>query len=129
MDRLTNISRGMTKASDDQWRRIFKRKQSKNKPTRVCIPSSKRQTSNGYPCKLRQTKNKTTCACIPRSKRQMSNGDACKLKQTKNLTTRACIPRSKRQTSNGDACKLKQTKNWTVYLVLSVRRSEECYKC
>ena len=69
MDRLINISRGMTKASDDQWRRIFKRKQSKNKPTRVCIPRSKRQMSNGDACKLKQTKNWTTRACIPRSKR------------------------------------------------------------
>ena len=48
----------------------------KNKPTRVCIPRSKRQTSNGDACKLKQTKNKTTCSCIPCYKRQMSNGDA-----------------------------------------------------
>ena len=39
---------------------IFKHKQAKNKPTRACIPRSKRQTSS-----------------------QTSHVDACKLKQTK----------------------------------------------
>ena len=106
MDTLINMSRGMTKASDDQWRRIFNGKQTKNKPTRVCI-RSKRQTRNGEACKLKQTKNKTTCACLPRSKRQTSS-----------------------QMSNLDALKLKQTKKQSdtliyVYLVLSVRRAME----
>ena len=45
-------------------------KKTKNKPTRVCIPRSKRQASKGDACKLKQTRNKTTCACIPRYKRQ-----------------------------------------------------------
>ena len=49
----------------------------------MCIPCSKRQTSNGHASKLKQTKNKPTRVCIPRSKRHTSNGDACKLKQTK----------------------------------------------
>ena len=44
-DKIVNAC--IPQASDDQWRRIFKRKQTKNKPTRACIPRSERQTSNG----------------------------------------------------------------------------------
>ena len=102
MDTLININRGMTK----QCMHVYKH---------VCMHVYKRETINGdeYSNASRR-KNKPTRVCVPRSKRQTSNGDACKDKQTKNKTACACIPRSKRQTSSQtsyvDACKLKQTK-------------------
>ena len=116
-------TRGKEKFRDDDHIMQFSlvRERTTINSTRVCLPRSKRQASNGDACKLKQTKNKTTCACIPRSKRQTSNGEACSNASRRKTNLHVHVYPVLASDEQSD----EQWRHMHVYLVLSVRRAME----